>query len=54
MKEIELIERFMKEVIKDLESPYKTNEGEDWKRGAQWGLKRGKQIMEKRLKRLTE
>ena len=50
------IEEFMEGVIIDLNSKYITTEKKrwlfDWRRGAMWGIKRGEQIMRKRLREL--
>ena len=53
----EVIEQFMELVIKDLKSRYMSTEKRrwwfpDWHRGATWGLRRGEQIMRKRLREL--
>ena len=50
------IRDFMEKVIIDLNSKYKTTEKKkwlfDWRRGAMWGIRRGEQIMRKRLREL--
>ena len=53
-----IIGAFMEQVIIDLNSKYQTTEKKskwffrDWRRGACWGIKRGEQIMRKRLREL--
>lgn len=57
MNKKEIIEEFMERVIIDLKSKYMTTEKKrwlfDWRRGAMWGIKRGEQIMRKRLRELV-